>query len=129
MQYLSSTHHANMCLLCCCYNHGKSITFPSTGICYYSVVVDCKCNSYPCDCEGATTPPPTTTPPPITETFSPTASTTPLPSMYIYTSLVPRPRPAFRTESDRKLGGAWERGYIYTIRESFTRNQVLTNFS
>ena len=31
-------------------------------------------------------------------------------------SLVPRPRPAFRrlqdrTESDGKLGGAWERGY------------------
>ena len=28
-------------------------------------------------------------------------------------SLVPRPRPAFHTESDGKLGGARERGYTH----------------
>ena len=68
-------------------NGGKSMIgnkLLSTGICYYSVVPDCKCNSYPCDCESVTT-----TPPPITETFIPTtAPTTPSStapsSMYMY---------------------------------------------
>ena len=31
--------------------------------------------------------------------------------VYNLHSLIPRPRPAFRTASDGKLGGAWERGY------------------
>ena len=37
--------------------------------------------------------------------------------IHVYVSLIPSPRPAFRyllyrTESDRKLGGACERGYV-----------------
>ena len=46
---------------------------------------------------------------------------------YLWYSLVSRPRPAFRcfqsTESDGKLGGAWERGYFWYL-QSFRTGQL-----
>ena len=49
--------------------------------------------------------------------------------MHILCSLAPRPRPAFCTASDRKLGGAWERGYILCAPPSKKRSdEKMTNF-
>ena len=53
-------------------------------------------------------------------------------TLSILTSLtrekVPGPLPLFRTASDGKLGGAWERGYVmtmYYVLETTTNGQQL----